>query len=53
MKIRENPYIIQEELSNIIGISTRAIAKIIKNLKDRGIIERVGSNKKGYWKIIE
>jgi ATP-dependent DNA helicase RecG len=40
-------------LSNILGVTTRAIRKTMKNLKDKGIIERVGSDRKGYWKIIK
>lgn len=50
-KISENPSITQSELSNILGITTRAIRKTMKNLKDKGVIERVGSDRKGYWKI--
>jgi len=52
-KISENPNITQTELSNILGVTTRAVRKTMKNLKDRGIIERVGSDRKGYWKIIK
>lgn len=49
--IIENPYITQSELSNLIGITDRAISTTIRNLKNRGIIERIGANKGGYWKI--
>ena len=49
--IRNKPNITQAELSSNLGISTRAVRKNIKNLKDRKIIERVGSDRKGYWKI--
>lgn len=52
-KISESPNITQTELSNILGITTRAVRKTMKNLKDKGIIERVGSDRKGYWKIIK
>lgn len=46
-----NPYITQATLSELLGISKRSIIKNMKNLKDRGIIYRVGSDRKGYWKI--
>ena len=32
-------------------MSRKSISNNIKKLKDLGIIERVGNNKKGYWKI--
>ena len=34
-------------------ISTRKVARVIKTLKKEGKITRVGSDRKGYWKIIE
>ena len=39
------------ELANIMKMSRKSISNNIKKLKDLGIIERVGNNKKGYWKI--
>ena len=50
-EIYSNPNITQKELSNNIGITRRSIVNIINNLKEKSIIERVGSNKKGYWNI--
>ena len=38
------------ELANIMKMSRKSISNNIKKLKDLGIIERVGNNKKGYWK---
>jgi predicted HTH transcriptional regulator len=48
----EKPEITIPELSEKIGISTRSIEKTISRLKKDGILERVGSTKSGYWKII-
>lgn len=48
----ENPYITQMKLSEILGISKRSIVKNMKNLKNHKKIERIGSDKKGYWKIL-
>ena len=39
------------ELANIMKMSRKSISNNIKKVKDVGIIERVGNNKKGYWKI--
>jgi predicted HTH transcriptional regulator len=49
--IRKNPYITIPELASSIGISSRAIEKIIENLKHASLIERKGSRKTGYWEI--
>ena len=51
--ISDNPRISKREISEKIGISSTAIDKHIKKLKDKGLIERVGPDKGGYWKIVE
>ena len=50
-EIIKNPNITQIDLSNIIGITRRTIVNVLHSLKDKNLIERIGSNKKGYWKI--
>ena len=42
-----------KQMGEVLGFSTRKISKIIKELKDKGKITRIGSNKTGYWKINE
>ena len=49
--IIENPEITQVNIANRLGIVTKTVQRGIATLKTKGIIERVGSNKKGYWKI--
>ena len=51
--INENKNITTEELANKIGISTRAIEKHLKKLKDDRLIIRVGPDKGGYWIVID
>lgn len=51
--LQKNSGITQAEMAEIIKISKRAIQKNIKELVDEDIIERVGSDRKGYWKIKE
>lgn len=53
LAIAENPYVTLPELSVKVGVSERSIKTHISLLKDAGLIERVGSNKSGYWTIIE
>ena len=50
--IRNNPMVTQLELSNMLQISTKAIEKQIKNLKEDGIIRRVGPDKGGHWQVV-
>ncbi|MDR1791928.1 MAG: DUF4062 domain-containing protein [Bacteroidales bacterium] len=51
-EIKKNNFITQKELSVIIGINEKNVRNNISKLKSCGIIERVGPNKGGYWKII-
>ena len=39
------------DLAEKIGVSKKTIAEHIKSLKEKGIIKRIGNNKKGYWEI--
>lgn len=50
-EIRNNPNISQPHLAIALGVGKTTIQKGIASLKERGIIERIGSNKNGYWKI--
>ena len=40
-----------EDYAKIIDVSVSTVNNYIKELKDLGKIERVGSNKSGYWKV--
>ena len=45
------PGITAVEMASEIGITDRAVRKIIRSLKQQGVVERIGSNKSGYWKV--
>ena len=47
----DNPRITQKELARLLDITVRAIQKNIKFLIDLGVIQRMGSDRKGEWKI--
>lgn len=51
-EMRNDPNVTKAELSRMIGISSTAIDNNIAFLKKNGYIERVGSNKTGYWKVL-
>lgn len=51
--MRKKPEISRRELAETVGISQSAIQKHIKHLKGAGIIIRLGSDRKGLWKVLK
>ena len=51
--IMKNPGITQVEMAKILNLTKDGISYHIKLLRNRGIIERLGSTKNGIWKIIK
>ena len=51
--VKNNPEITTEEIAQLIGITRRAVAKQIANLKKAGKLRRIGPDKGGYWEILE
>ena len=51
--MRRKPEISRKELTEIIGISPSAIQKHIECLKSSKIIVRLGSDRKGLWKVLK
>lgn len=49
--IKINPQMPKKEIAETLELSEPTVSKTIKKLKDMQRIERVGSNKSGYWKI--
>lgn len=47
--IKENNYITVRELSGQIGVGMTTVTKHIRVLKEKGVIERIGSKKNGQW----
>ena len=48
-EIRNNPKITKKQLEASVGVGKTAIDTAIAKLRERGFIQRVGSNKTGYW----
>lgn len=51
--ILNNNKITQNEIADIIGVNVRTIKRNFKVLIDNSIIERIGSDKTGYWQILK
>lgn len=50
--IKDNASITRKELSKLLDLSEATIKRKLSNLKQHNIIERVGSDKKGSWRIL-
>ena len=49
--IESNPDITLDKIAEQLGKNPRGIDKHIKNLRDQGLIRRVGPDKGGHWEI--
>ena len=49
--LEKQPSITAKQMAGVLQISPRKVSRIIKELKEKEIIVRIGSNKTGYWKI--
>jgi len=47
----EDPVYTVSQLSEKMEVSRKTVAQKMKKLKEKGIIELIGSDRKGYWKI--
>ena len=53
MEIISNPLVTYEELARLVRRTRETIRIHIKSLKEKGLITRVGSDKDGYWKVVD
>ncbi len=49
--LKDNSRYKTAELAEMLDISRKTVSVKLKNLREKGIIERVGSDRKGYWNI--
>lgn len=50
--LRRNPHLTKAKLAEKLKVGKTTVDKSIAVLKNNGLIERVGSNKTGYWNVI-
>ena len=48
----DNPEITMMQLAEKLEISRKTVAIRLKSLKEKGVILRIGSDRKGYWKVV-
>jgi len=49
--IAEEPHITQKDLSSKTGLSIRTVSREVRELRDSGVIRRIGSDRSGYWEV--
>ena len=51
--IKNNPFVTQEELADMLGIARKNVVANMKKLQENGLIKRVGADKNGHWQVEE
>lgn len=49
--LTEDPGYTSQQIADIMDVSRVSVTKYLKTLKAEGLITRIGSDRKGYWKI--
>ena len=49
--LKENPRATKPTIASSVGIGAGTVERAVKKLKELKLLERVGSNKAGYWKV--
>ena len=50
--IVHSPQASAREMSEVLGVTSRQCERILSNMKQKGLIVRVGANKGGRWEIL-
>jgi ATP-dependent DNA helicase RecG len=49
--LKKNPYYTRQELADATSKSLRTIQRTLDSLRKKELIERIGSDKSGYWEV--
>lgn len=49
--IHQDKFITIPEMAQRIGVSSRTVEKHTANIKEAGLVERIGSRKEGFWAL--
>ena len=47
--IEQNPFLSQKQMAEKLNLNKNTLKYYIKKMKEKGVIERVGTNRKGKW----
>ena len=48
----KNKTITQNQLSELVGITSKNIKNNMKQLKEKGLLKRIGPDKGAYWQVL-
>lgn len=51
--LEEDPAYTTTVLAEKVGLSRKTISLRLRTLKEKGLIKRIGSDRKGYWKLLK
>ncbi|MDO5563842.1 MAG: ATP-binding protein [Eubacteriales bacterium] len=51
--VSENPKLTMAEIAEKLNVTKRTIERIVKGLREKGVIERKGGKRYGYWEVHE
>lgn len=51
--LEEDPGYTMSQLANTLSVSRKTVALRLKKLEEKGLIERIGSDHRGYWKVMK
>jgi len=51
--VKENPYITKQQMIEKTNLSRATITRYIKKLKEQNLLKRIGSDKTGYWEVLD
>jgi len=50
--IQQNPKVSAVEMASLLGISSRAVEKRLRTMRENDVIRRIGPDKGGHWEIL-
>ena len=50
--LKQSPSMTNADLAGASSKSERTISRLLATLKNKKLIQRIGSNKTGYWKVL-
>ena len=50
--LRKDPAITQGRISEVTGYSLKKVERLMKKMREKGMIQRVGSKKTGTWEVL-
>lgn len=51
--VKDNKDITTTEMAEFLAVTRRTIQRVLDDLKDKGIVERKGGRRYGYWEILD